>query len=207
MRQKMKISAVIMGMFLITLFFSANAIAADKKLVVGAKNFTEQRILGYIMIELLEKHGFSCRDRTGLGGTLVARNALENRQIDIYMEYTGTGLITILKHKTPITDPQECYNTVKAEDLEKNGLVWLPYMSFNNTYCLLMRREESENLSIKTCRIYRTMSRPTLMPSISAPMKNFMPVRMVTNLCRKLTDLSFLIGKSEKWPLVCSIRD
>jgi osmoprotectant transport system substrate-binding protein len=150
MRQKMKISAVIMAMFLITFFSLANGMAADKKLVVGGKNFTEQRILGYIMIELLEKHGFSCRDRTGLGGTLVARNALENRQIDIYMEYTGTGLITILKHETPITDPQECYNTVKSEDLEKNGLVWLPYMSFNNTYCLLMRREESENLGIKT---------------------------------------------------------
>jgi hypothetical protein len=53
MRQKMKILAVIMGMFLITLFSAANVIAADKKLVVGAKNFTEQRILGYIMIEFL----------------------------------------------------------------------------------------------------------------------------------------------------------
>ncbi len=150
MRKKIIISAAFAGMLLFTLFSPLNGIAADKKLVVGAKNFTEQRILGYIMIELLEKHGFSCRDRTGLGGTLVARNALENRQIDIYMEYTGTGLITILKHETPITDPQQCYDTVKAEDFEKNGLVWLPYMSFNNTYCLLMKRQEAQNLNIKT---------------------------------------------------------
>ncbi len=150
MQMKMKVLAILTGLFLIPLVVLSGVAAQDKRLVVGSKNFTEQRILGYIMIELLEKHGFSCRDRTGLGGTLVARTALENRQIDIYMEYTGTGLITLLKHETPITDPQKCYETVKAEDYAKNDMVWLPYMAFNNTYCLLMRRAEAEELGVKT---------------------------------------------------------
>ncbi len=150
MHNKMKLLAVALCMLLAAFSLKSCGTAEEGHLVVGSKNFTEQRILGYIMIELLENHGFSCRDSTGLGGTLVARNALENRQIDIYMEYTGTALLTILNHDTPITDPQQCYETVKAEDLEKNDMVWLPYMSFNNTYCLLMQREEAERLGIKT---------------------------------------------------------
>ncbi|NOY44260.1 MAG: glycine betaine ABC transporter substrate-binding protein, partial [Deltaproteobacteria bacterium] len=126
------------------------ATAAEKKMVVGSKEFTEQRILGQLMIALLEKNGFQVEDKTGLGGTLVARQALVNGQIDVYMEYTGTGLITHLKHKKPITDPKRCYEVVKKEDEEKNKLVWLPYLSFNNTYCLMMRRADAERLNIRT---------------------------------------------------------
>jgi len=125
------------------------AMAADKKMVVGSKAFTEQRLLGQIMIQLLEKNGFKVDDKTGLGGTVVVREALVNKQIDIAMEYTGTGLITILKAPQPITDPVKCYEEVKKLD-EKNGMVWLPLIPFNNTYCLMMRRADAEKLSIKT---------------------------------------------------------
>lgn len=124
--------------------------AAEKKLVIGSKQFTEQIILGQIMIALLEANGFTCEDKTGLGGTMVARKALQSSQIDMYMEYTGTGLMTHLKHKKPITDPVKCYQEVKAEDLEKNGLVWLPMMDFNNTYCLMMRKDDAAAKGIKT---------------------------------------------------------
>ena len=125
------------------------AAAADKKMVVGSKAFTEQRLLGQIMIQLLEKNGFKAEDKTGLGGTLVVREALVNKQIDIAMEYTGTGLITILKAPQPITDPAKCYEEVKKLD-EKNGMVWLPLIPFNNTYCLMMRRADAEKMSIKS---------------------------------------------------------
>jgi len=125
------------------------AMAADKKMVVGSKAFTEQRLLGQIMIQLLEKNGFKVEDKTGLGGTVVVREALVNKQIDIAMEYTGTGLITILKAPQPITDPVKCYEEVKKLD-EKNGMVWLPLIPFNNTYCLMMRRADAEKLNIKS---------------------------------------------------------
>ncbi len=152
MRRFMKKTAgfVILLVAAAIFFGPAATVAESKKMVVGSKEFTEQRILGSIMIVLLEKNGFECIDKTGLGGTLVARKALENKQIDIYMEYTGTALMTFLKHEKTITDPQKCYETVKKEELEKNGLVWLPYMSFNNTYCLLMLRADSEKLKIRT---------------------------------------------------------
>lgn len=124
--------------------------AADKKLVIGSKQFTEQIILGQIMIALLQANGFTCEDKTGLGGTMVARKALESGQIDMYMEYTGTGLINFLKHQEPITNPQKCYDVVKAEDAQKNGMVWLPMMDFNNTYCLMMRKDDAAAKGIKT---------------------------------------------------------
>jgi osmoprotectant transport system substrate-binding protein len=131
-------------------FISGAAMAENKTLVIGSKNFTEQRVLGEIMIQLLAKHGFKTVDKTGLGGTLVARTALENGQIDTYMEYTGTALVTMLKEKEVITDPVACYDFVKKADLERNGLVWLPYMSFNNTYCLLMTKKSATEKGIKT---------------------------------------------------------
>jgi osmoprotectant transport system substrate-binding protein len=123
--------------------------AAEKKLVVGSKAFTEQRLFGQILILLLEKNGFKAEDKTGLGGTLVVREALVNKQVDICVEYTGTGLLTILKAPQAITDPAKCYAEVKKLD-EKNGIVWLPYMPANNTYCLMMRKADVETYKIKT---------------------------------------------------------
>jgi osmoprotectant transport system substrate-binding protein len=150
MKQHKYLGTVLAVCLAVTLCAGATVTAAEKKLVVGSKNFTEQQILGQIMIQLLQAKGFTCEDKTGLGGTLVARKALENGQIDIYMEYTGTALVTMLKEKKIITDPKECYAFVKKADLERNGLVWLPYMPFNNTYCLMMRKEDAAAKGIKT---------------------------------------------------------
>ncbi len=124
--------------------------AQEKKLVVGSKEFTEQRVLGEIMVALFEKNGFETVNKIGLGGTLVCHTALLNKQIDVYMEYTGTGLMNQLKHKEAINDPEECYNVVKKEYLEKFGLVWLPRMALNDTYCIMMRTEDAEKLGVKT---------------------------------------------------------
>jgi osmoprotectant transport system substrate-binding protein len=148
MMKHMKLMAVLTVILATALI--AGPAAADKQLVIGSKNFTEQRVLSEIMIQLLEHHGFKTVDKTGLGGTLVARTALENSQIDTYMEYTGTALVTMLKEKEVITDPQACYDFVKKADLERNGLHWMPMMPFNNTYCLLMRKDQATAKGIKT---------------------------------------------------------
>lgn len=150
MKVASKMAVWLVAIAVFTLFAGSGATAAEKKLVIGSKNFTEQQILGSIMIQLLDHKGFTCEDKTGLGGTLVARKALENGQIDMYMEYTGTALITLLKAKQTITDPQACYDFVKKEDLMRNHLVWMPYMHFNNTYCLMMRSADAAKKGIKT---------------------------------------------------------
>jgi osmoprotectant transport system substrate-binding protein len=150
MRRFKWLGTLLVAILAVTLLTGSAALAAEKTLVIGSKNFTEQNILGQIMIKLLESKGFHCEDKTGLGGTLVARKALENGQIDMYMEYTGTALVTMLKEKKIITDPKACYAFVKKADLERNGLVWLPYMPFNNTYCLMMRKDDAAAKGIKT---------------------------------------------------------
>ncbi len=122
----------------------------DIEVVVGSKEFTEQLILGQITILALEHHGISTVDETGLGGTVVVREAQERGDVDIFWEYTGTALITHLGYDEAITDPQECYDLVAAEDLERNGLVWLDYTPFNNTYTIMMRQADSEELGIAT---------------------------------------------------------
>ena len=134
----------------ILLILAGGCAERDRVITVGSKQFTEQIILGKIMKIMLERNGFQVNDKTGLGGTLIVRRALENGEIDVYMEYTGTALLLYLKHKKPVTDPRRCYETVKREDEEKNDLIWLKPCEFNNTYTLMMRRDEAGRLNIDT---------------------------------------------------------
>ncbi len=117
---------------------------------VGSKEFTEQLLLGQMAIMVLEEEGFEVDDDTGLGGTAIVREALEGEEIDIYWEYTGTAWMAHLEHEDPITEPQECYDKVKEEDLENNGIVWLDYTDFNNTYTIMMRQDDADELGIVT---------------------------------------------------------
>jgi len=77
----------------------------DQEVVVGSKEFTEQLILGQIAILALEYHGIPTVDETGLGGTVVVREAQERGDVDLFWEYTGTALITHLGFDEAITDP------------------------------------------------------------------------------------------------------
>jgi len=118
--------------------------------VVSSKEFTEQLILGQITILALEYNGIPTVDETGLGGTVVVREAQERGDVDLYWEYTGTALISHLGFAEAITNPEECYTVVKDTDLEQNDLVWLDYTPFNNTYTLMMRQADADSLGITT---------------------------------------------------------
>ena len=117
--------------------------------VVGSKEFTEQIILGQIAVIALEAAGFDVDDQTNLGGTAVNREALLAGEIDMYWEYTGTAWIAHLGHEDAITDPDECYDKVKAEDAG-NGLAWLAMAPFNNTYTLMMKQDTGSELGISS---------------------------------------------------------
>lgn len=123
---------------------------ADEGVVIGSKEFTEQLILGQIAILALEYHDIPTVDETGLGGTVVVREAQERGDVDLFWEYTGTALITHLGFDEAITDPEECYRVVSETDLERNQLIWLDYTPFNNTYTIMMRQSDSNELGIRT---------------------------------------------------------
>lgn len=124
------------------------ASAADKKIVVGGKNFTEQYILPELAKDLLAKNGFDVELETGVG-SVVARKSLESGQIDLYYEYTGTAYTVYYKQddRDIMTNPQKVYQWVKDADAKK-GLIWLAPVKFNNTYTLMMRKEEAKKLGI-----------------------------------------------------------
>ena len=142
-------------MFLLIIFLGGSLFVTgcggdDDAVVIGSKEFTSQLVLSQISILALEHHGIPTVDETGLGGTVVVREAQLAGDVDHYWEYTGTGLITHLGYDEVITDPEECYRVVKEDDLELNSLVWLDYSPHNDTYIILMRRADAEALGIET---------------------------------------------------------
>jgi glycine betaine/choline ABC-type transport system substrate-binding protein len=117
-------------------------------IVVGSKGFTEQLVLGNIIALMMENHGYKVDRKIGLGGTVICHEALVRGDINIYMEYTGTGLTAILK-KPVVKDPEEVYQIVKKDYEEKFKLTWLKPWGFNNTYCIVMRKDDAERLKVK----------------------------------------------------------
>ena len=87
--------------------------------------------------------------RLNLGGTMICFNALQAGDLDLYAEYTGTGLVNILKQPV-IADPDEAYRAVKQAFAERHGIVWLEPFGFNNTYTLTMRKAQAKRLGIET---------------------------------------------------------
>jgi len=127
---------------------------------IGSKNFTEALILGEMYAMLLEKAGIPNQTRLNLGGTAVAHEALLQGAIDLYPEYTGTGLTVILEtpiesvQATPVpageTIDELVYQIVKDGYKEKFDLVWLDQAPFNNTQALAVKRAWAEEKGVKT---------------------------------------------------------
>jgi osmoprotectant transport system substrate-binding protein len=116
---------------------------------VGSKDFTEQFLLGEMYALLLEDAGFRVERKLNLGGTPVAQQALLNEEIDLYPEYTGTGLLTVLKLPAA-SDPRQVYETVRDAYQEQFDLVWLEPAPMNNTQALAMTREGAQQFGVTT---------------------------------------------------------
>ncbi|NJL33612.1 MAG: quaternary ammonium transporter [Chloroflexaceae bacterium] len=118
-------------------------------LFAGTKDFIEQFILGNMYALLLEEAGYTVERKLNLGGTDVAQAALESSEIDLYPEYTGTALLTVLS--LPVSSDQEEVFTLVSEGYQEQfNLTWLEPAPMNNTQALAMTRERSEELGITT---------------------------------------------------------
>lgn len=116
---------------------------------VGSKDFTEQLIIGEMYALVLEENGLTVERKLNLGGTPVAQAAIESGEIDLYPEYTGTALLTVLK--LPVSsDQQAVFDTVKQAYQEQFNLVWLDPSPMNNTQALAMTEERADALGIRT---------------------------------------------------------
>jgi glycine betaine/choline ABC-type transport system substrate-binding protein len=118
------------------------------RIVVGSKNFAEQLVLGEIVAQHLERAGFQVERRLNLGGTLLAHEALRRGRIDLYPEYTGTALTTVLK-QAPASDAGEVLRRVR-DGYRAWGLEWLDPLGFNNTFAMVIRGKDARRGHFKT---------------------------------------------------------
>ncbi len=120
---------------------------AHGNVVVASKGFTEAFILGEMYALLLEDHGYDVERKIGLGSEAIITEAMKNGEVDLYPEYTSTGLLAILGME-PMTDRVAIYDTVKAEYESQFQITWLDAAPFNNTQALAVTRETSERLGL-----------------------------------------------------------
>ncbi len=101
---------------------------------VGSKDFTENILLGEMLVQSLEAQGADVTNQTDLGGTSVNREALLGGSIDVYPDYNGTGWTVHLGQQHPSSDPQELYDVTAEADLDQNSIQWAGLSPFNDTY-------------------------------------------------------------------------
>jgi osmoprotectant transport system permease protein len=117
--------------------------------IVGSKPFAESYLLAEMFGQLLEARGLAVERRPGLGATEVAFAALRAGAIDVYPEYTGTGLLAILK-APPQHDSHAVFDTVQREFMAQFGARWLPPLGFENTYAIAVRRGTASEEELRT---------------------------------------------------------
>ena len=123
-------------------------LASAQTIVVGGKAFTEQQIMTAMTVQLLKAKGFTPERKAGMGSAAV-RSALENGQIDVYWEYTGTALSVFNKINDKFATSEEAYKKIKEVDGAK-GIVWLNMSPANNTYAFAMNKDQAQKLGIVT---------------------------------------------------------
>src|SRR5204863_9378181 len=127
-------------------FISGGAVA--QTIVVGGKAFTEQQIMTAMTAAILKAKGFMPERKAGMGSAAV-RAALENGQIDVYWEYTGTGLGVFNKITDKFDSADAAYRKIKEVDGAK-GIVRLNMSPVNNTYGFATNRDDAQKRGIVT---------------------------------------------------------
>lgn len=164
-RRKFLITGTAAGAALATMGMSKTAFAQDDNkptIRIGSKNFTESIVLGEIIALLMEDAAYPVERSLNLGGTVIAHESLTNGDIDVYVEYTGTGLMAILGLDIPEVEgestsgtPQasesiteQVYEIVAEEYPAQFGVEWLEPWGFNNTNAIIITRQKAEELGV-----------------------------------------------------------
>jgi osmoprotectant transport system permease protein len=125
----------------------------NRPVVVASKPFGESYLLAEMFSQLLESRGFNVERRAGLGATEIAFGALRTDAIDVYPEYTGTGLVAILHDTLPdslTADPRAVFAHVAHRFADLYHVRWLPPLGFQNTYAIAVTRSTANRYHLRT---------------------------------------------------------
>ena len=147
MKRRIKLISVVLALALAVVSFSG---CGKDTIVIGSKDFGESVVLGEMFAQLIEKNTeIKVTRKLNMGGTFVCFEAIKNGDIDIYPEYTGTGLTAQLKMDV-VGDPDEAYRIVSEEFDKQFEITWLQPLGFNNTYTLAVTSDVYEQYGVET---------------------------------------------------------
>ena len=162
-----KFYIILASLLILTLAFTGCGNGSDTaggkdKIVVGSKNFNENIVLGELMAQLIEaKTDLQVERKLNLGGTLVCFQALKKGDLDVYADYTGTGLMAVLN--LPVeTDPDKVYEIVQKEYNQQHHINLLEPLGFNNTYAIAVRQETAKENNLKKVSDLALLSQPLI---------------------------------------------
>ncbi len=125
---------------------------------IGSKAFTENYILAHIFQLMITSHTqLKVEMNVGFGGTKLLMDAMKNDNIDLYPEYTGTALLLMLdgdntQKSNLLKSPESVFNYVNEKSQEQFNFIWMPPLGFNNTFAMLIRKDDAEKYSLKNLR-------------------------------------------------------
>jgi osmoprotectant transport system substrate-binding protein len=125
------------------------ATSAGSTIKIGSKNFTEAILVAEMYALVLEDNGFTVERKFNLGATPIAQAALTGGDIDLYPEYTSTGLLEVLKAQ-PIADAAGILAAVRKGYEEQFKVTWLDASPFNNTNTFALTKAKADELGVKT---------------------------------------------------------
>jgi osmoprotectant transport system substrate-binding protein len=118
--------------------------------VIGAKNFTEQVVLGELLAQEIEaRSNLKVERRFYLAGSYICNQALVGGRIDAYVEYTGTALTAILKQPVD-RNPQSVLDTVRRLYASRYAIRVADPLGFENTFAMVIRGDDARRLHIST---------------------------------------------------------
>ncbi len=146
--KKYLISLVAVLFALSTMIVSVSANHDGEAIRIGSKDFTENLLVAEIYALALEAEGFEVERIPAISSAIV-HTAITNNEIDLYPEYTGTGLLIVLQLPME-TDPEKVFEIVKAEYDEQFSLTWLDYAQANDSQGLVISTAKADELGIVT---------------------------------------------------------
>lgn len=146
--KKMRILALLLAVIMCVSMMTA--CGGKKGVVVASKQFTESIVLGEIIAQLIEaKTDIPVTRKMNLGDTAVLIPAMQNEEVDIYFEYSGTMYGTILEQELlPGMTADEVMTASRAQMDEKFGITVFDSVGNNNTYALAMKNSRMQELGV-----------------------------------------------------------